>query len=373
MAANFHLKTIAGVLMSLCNDTHPVVHYWALRALSLVAESAGLSFSGFVTGALGMLAQSYLADTHNEEAMSLATSNLEVIFPTPVVLCQSIDAMINVLGPDLQDMTKARDLIFTLVSQFEAENNTSMLIESSRCLEHLSLYASGHMEFNLYVQRLQRDLSAGNDDLVNVAIDGLHNLMKRDAEEILRVAKPGLEDDLWLTLDRLPANDGMQKIIRNWLDQTGLSYTALWVQRLQSVLTKTRAKPEERPKRVETKETTAPELQDEEIAGFANAAGATRDDAGEDTPAGQELLKWQTRSFVMDCLSQLLAMVARELIPDQTIPAELALQQRVADIVRMAFSASTANVVELRVWGLKIVDQVLKVRSSVEALLIAQD
>jgi hypothetical protein len=38
----------------------------------------------------------------------------------------------------------------------------------------------------------------------------------------------------------------------------------------------------------------------------------------------------------------------------------MALQKRVADVIRMAFSASTSNVVELRVWGLKIIDAVLK-------------
>lgn len=63
----------------------------------------------------------------------------------------------------------------------------------------------------------------------------------------------------------------------------------------------------------------------------------------------------------MSCLSELLATVQEAILPDQTIPAELALQSKVGDIVRMAFSASTANVIELRVWGLKIIDQVLTV------------
>jgi hypothetical protein len=38
----------------------------------------------------------------------------------------------------------------------------------------------------------------------------------------------------------------------------------------------------------------------------------------------------------------------------------MALQQRIADVVRIAFSASTAGVVQLRIRGLKIIDQVLK-------------
>ncbi len=40
MAAGFHLKTIVGVLLSLCNDPHPTVHFWAMQALIKVADSA---------------------------------------------------------------------------------------------------------------------------------------------------------------------------------------------------------------------------------------------------------------------------------------------------------------------------------------------
>src|SRR5437868_2449563 len=41
MAAGYHLKNILGILMSLSNDPHPVVHFWALDSLSRVADSAG--------------------------------------------------------------------------------------------------------------------------------------------------------------------------------------------------------------------------------------------------------------------------------------------------------------------------------------------
>ena len=61
----------------------------------------------------------------------------------------------------------------------------------------------------------------------------------------------------------------------------------------------------------------------------------------------------------MSILSELLDLVAQAMLPDRTIPAETAIQSKVADVVRMAFTASTATVIELRIWGLKILDQVL--------------
>ncbi|KAJ6150994.1 hypothetical protein N7470_007588 [Penicillium chermesinum] len=356
MAAGLHLKTIVGVLMSLCNDPHPIVHFSALNGLDRVASSAGLTFSPFASSALGMLAQLYNADTHNEESAALATSNIEMLFLTPVIIGRCVDSLINVLGPDLQDVAKTRNLILTLLRQFQLEENPALVTESFKCLDHFSLYASSYVDFEGYVKRLQTELRAKNIFLRNVAIRGLSNLMKRDATSVVATASETLEDDIWLAFDDTPDNLALRNMIQEWLQQTALTEPDVWIQRCQNIMTKTRNKVELPP----TTAVQAADIHDDEVAGFASAAAAEgQGDATNETISGQELLKWQTRNFAMSCISDLLAMVQEAILPDQTIPAELALQSKVGDIVRMAFSASTANVIELRVWGLKILDQVL--------------
>lgn len=358
MAAGLHLKTIVGVLMSLCNDPHPVVHFWALGGLERVANSAGLTFSPFASGSLGMLAQLYNADTHNEEAAALATSNIEATYLTPVVISRCVDSLINVLGPDLQDIAKTRNLILTLLRQFQLEENPALVTESSKCLDHFSLYASNFVDFSGYVKRLQTELRASDPLMRDVAVRGLSNLMKRDASSVVRTASETLEDDIWLAFDDAPSSASLRSMVREWLQQTALTETELWIHRCHNVMTKTRNKVEAPPSTAA--QAAAADLPDDEVAGFASAvAGEGQAETGNEGVAGQELLKWQTRNFAMSCLSELLATVQEAILPDQTIPAELALQARVGDIVRMAFSASTANVIELRVWGLKIIDQVL--------------
>jgi hypothetical protein len=360
MAAGYHLKNILGILMSLGNDPHPVVHFWAIDSLSRVADSAGLSFSSYVTSTLGMLAQLYAADTHNDESASLASSNIEIDLPTPAVIARCIDSTINVLGPDLQDMAKARDMVMTLIGLFQTESDCLILIESLRCQEHVSLYAPGHMDFSSYVKQLQKSVESNSMQIRDMAIDGLHNLMRRNTEEVLRAAEPGLEDQLWHVLDRDSEHEVVRNIIRNWLHQTGLTDAAAWVQRCHSVLTKT--KKVEQQEQIEVKpKGGGTDLQDEEVAGFANASNATNADAGGAAQVSQELLKWQVRTFGMDCLSELVAMISKEATFREESPCVAALQHRVADVVRIAFSASTAGVVQLRIRGLKIIDQVLKV------------
>jgi HEAT repeat-containing protein 5 len=359
MAAGFHLKTILGILMSLCNDPHPIVHFWALEGLARVADSAGLTFSGYVSSTLGMIGQLYIADTHNEEGPSTVNSNLELDLSTTAVIARCVDSLVNVLGPDLQDMSKTRDLILTLVGQFQEESSTLVLRECLRCLEHLSLYAPGHVNFADYVVLLQKYLNLDTLVLRDIAIDGLYNLMKRNSEDVIRVAEPGFEDQLWLVLDSAPKHEGIRNVIRNWLRQSGLSNTARWVTRCQTVLAMTKSKATDVPA-VSAKASAMPDLQDEEVAGFAAASGTTTNDASAVTDQGRELLRWQTRAFAMNCLSDLFSIVIKNISSDGPNPAELALQQKVADIVRIAFSASTSSVVELRVWGLKIIDLVLK-------------
>ncbi|TAQ89250.1 hypothetical protein B7494_g2419 [Chlorociboria aeruginascens] len=358
MAAGFHLKAIFGILMSLCNDPHPTVHFWALEALARVADSAGLTFSGYVSSTLVMIGQLYVADTHNEEISSLISSNLELELSTTAVFTRCVDSLINVLGPDLQDLTKARELIFTLVGRFQEEKSTLVLGASLLCLEHLALYAPGQIVFADYVVLLQKDLSSEHSELRDIAIDGLYNLMKSNSEDVVKAADEGFEDQLWLALDSNPSHEGIRNVIRNWLQQSCLSETSRWLQRCQTVLTMTRPKSEETPVTM-VKTTGMPDLQDEEVAGFAAAASGTARDGNATPNSGQEPLRWQVRTFAMSCLSEIFIFIGKDALLDRASVAKLALQKGIADVIRMAFSASTSNVVELRVWGLKIIDSVL--------------
>ena len=363
MAAGLHLKTIYGILMSLANDPHPTVHFWAIEGLSRVGESAGLTFAGYVPSALGMLSQVYVSDSHNDEVATTGFSNLEIQMPTNLVIARCLDALINVLGPDLQDIAKARDMILTLIRQLEMEEDPLILVEGLRSLENFSLYASKHMDFANYVQNLQRDIGSPHDPLRNIAIDGLYNLVKRNANRVVEVASSTFNDDLWMALDESPQHDGIRNILWSWLEQTCRSDTILWLQRCQDILTKTLSRRDAQPQSAPVKSAVTIDLQDEEVAGFATEPGVNKSEGETAVVIGKEPLKWQVRTFALECLSYLLAAVEKDMFIDEPSASEAALQQRLSDVIRIAFSASTANVVELRVWGLRIIDQVLKVRT----------
>ncbi|KAL9602827.1 MAG: hypothetical protein Q9219_001522 [cf. Caloplaca sp. 3 TL-2023] len=376
MAAGLHLKTTHGVLMSLCGDPHPIVHYCAINALSQVAESAGLAFSGYVSSTLGLLAQAWSSDAHNEESAVLATSNSELEIPTPEAVAHGIRSMINVLGPDLQDASKARELITSLMNQFERDSSPSVQAEGLRCWEHMYLYDPGHIALSTYVKHLQRNLESPDGLLCSIAADGLYNLVRRDAQMAVRLAGEGFEEQVWLTLNDRPKLDALRNLVETWLGQTCLAEVEKWISRIQQILTKSVAKQvEEVPQ--SAKPGAEPDLQDEEVAGFAT--GEVKDQSAVAAPEpSQELLRWQVRVFALQCLSQLVTIIGRDKDLDNDSPATRVLQSKVGEVVRMAFHASTSPVVELRVGGLKLINQILIIFGSTpdpdfsEALLLEQ-
>lgn len=366
MAAGIHLKNIVGVLTSLANDPHPTVHFAAIDALSRVADSAGLAFSGYVSGTLGLLARLYVLDSHNEEAAMLSSSNVDTDLQTSASVARSVDSMINALGPDLQDMTKTRNLLLTLTYQFQLEKAASLSVESLRCLEHMSMYAPGQISFQPYVRQLQGRLLDDNEEVRNVALAGLFNAMRRDAEEVINVADSSLEKQLWFTMHQTYGRGLIQDIVRGWIEQSGISHLSTWIARIQKVLTTSIQVSKTEPKKpVETtaeNEDGEPPVQDEEVAGFNAASQAEKQDPDNVPDASPELLRWQARHEAMISLNSILSAVAKEAeAEDDTNVLDL-LQPRVADVVRIAFSASTASVVEIRIEGIKVIGKMLQVR-----------
>lgn len=366
MAAGIHLKNIIGVLTSLANDPHPTVHFAAIDALSRVADSAGLAFSAYVSSTLGLLAQLYILDSHNEEAFAVNSSNIDLDNPTCAVIARSVDSMVNALGPDLQDMTKTRNLLLTLTYQFQLEQSSSISIESLRCLEHMSMYVPGHISFQPYVRQLQSRLQDADSDIRSVALGGLFNAMRRDAEEVVRATDGTVQKQLWLIAHQAYGEGMIRRIIREWVEQSGITHLATWIARIQKVLTTSISKSTSEPAKLVPASTDAeegePPIQDEEVAGFNAVSKAEKEDPDNVPDATPELLRWQARFEAMICLNHILSAVSKKVESSDDTGALEALQPRVADVVRIAFSASTASVVDIRIEGIKVIGRMLEVR-----------
>jgi hypothetical protein len=69
MAAMSHIKTAVQVLHGLAADPHPLVHTWALQALYLTIESAGLMFGQFLNSTISLIVKLYMSESHEISAV----------------------------------------------------------------------------------------------------------------------------------------------------------------------------------------------------------------------------------------------------------------------------------------------------------------
>ncbi|KAK9459267.1 armadillo-type protein [Lipomyces oligophaga] len=352
MAASSHLKTITGILMSLCNDPHPVVHFWALKALASTMESAGLSFNSYSTSAIGMLCSLYLSDSHNPECTSVLSSNLEADFSTVRVIGHCVDALVGVLGPDLQEMRKNRELITLLIREISNESDPFAVVEAIKSYQHSILFAPQYFDQKEFCLNLTKYINSPIRDVRDAVIDGYYQLIRNDVNSVFACTGRALEGHIWLAFDMTPWHEGVKSIILTWLSQTGVSEAHLWVARCQAILTKlVRRKKKQsligHASNASKFNSNEPDLKDEEVASFA----ATEQDSGKSSAAdGGERFKWQTRVFALSCLKELLKMNSNSL--NNLVP-------KVGDIIRIAFSASTANVLEMRLIGVSLLDDIL--------------
>ncbi|KAK6349801.1 hypothetical protein TWF696_006075 [Orbilia brochopaga] len=357
MAANLHLKTILGILMSLANDPHPIVHFWSLDGMARTIDAAGLTFSGFVGSTLGMIAQVYVSDTHNEEVAAIVNGNLEDELFTTAVLARCCDSLVGVLGPDLMELTKPRELMLTLLGQFYSDPSVTVKVGALRAYEQFAIYASSALDLKEYISRLQILIKDTDLELQEVAVDGLYQLMKSDAQRIVEIADTGLTERLWELIDDRPHYDQVKNLFKNWVAQLTTLTAGDWVMSCQNVMVKLRSR--ETAALVEHKPQggSGIDLRDEEVAGFAASAQIDEGSGGASAASsGQELLRWQVRTFAIECLLDILATLGK-----MGDAGTATLLRYIADIIKMAFTASTANVIALRIAGLKVINQILKV------------
>ncbi|QRW26225.1 HEAT repeat protein [Rhizoctonia solani] len=362
LAAGPLLKTTVNVLMSLGNDPHPVVHYYSLKGLAQVIDAASLSYSPHIASTLGSLCTIYLRDTHDPAGGSAHTSNLAGDLPAYEVICQIIDALIGVLGPELQEPSRTQSLVLDLVHEFSEERDEGIAVEAIKCSQHVLMFASGFVDTPALVDRLRANLVSTRRPLKLAAINGLYQLVQKDALLMSKVGGDKLVEDLFGMLDDDPTIDGVRDVILSWLHQTVTLNPSAWIDLCQRIMARTTAS-----QQVATRTTVG--LRDEESEGLGAAMGLEGEAASESSILTS---RWRTQLFALQCLHDICNLIARSGRREHVdipfaklhgIPTNHLLITRVPDLIKMAFTASAAYVTEIRMEGLVVLKDVIQMFS----------
>lgn len=362
LAAGPLLKTTVNVLMSLSNDPHPVVHFWALNALARVINAASLAYAPFVSSTLGMLLKVYLLESHEREGGTLNNANISGDYPAYPVVCQIIDAAITVLGPDIQESPRTRTLVLNLVHEFSVEEDEGICVEAIKCIQHFLMFAPEHVDIPDLVNRFRGNLSSSRRPLKLATINALYQLVQKDALSMSKLGGDRLVEDLFGMLDDDSSVEGVRNVISSWLQQTVIHNPSAWIDLCQRIMSRTTAS-----QRVADAASRAGNLRDDE--GESLSMGMAQEGAG--NGRGHLTSRWRTQLFALQCLHNICNIVAasgrREHIDisfarSLGVPTSGLLVSRVPDLIKMAFTASTAYVTEIRLEGLIVLRDVIQVR-----------
>lgn len=353
MFANLQLKTVLGILVSLATDPHPTVHFWALEAMSITISSLGLSFATYSSTTLSTLSKLYLLESHGDEIPSNASSNLEVLYPSQQIIARCIHALIEILGPDLQENSRSQAIVTTLLQQFGFSDNYRTIVESIKSSQELMIFAPDMVDPKIFVAPLTKNLlTSYSTPLRATSIDGLYQLIKTHSVDVFSIAGNDLKYDIWLAYDYTPENKAIKNFIQRWLEQTATSEPLDWISRIQSVLFKPRKS--FKPVVSSTKQVVETNLADEEVEGFANA-NENGDKSGNAT--FDQPLKWQTRALAVEMLRELINLNFKDKDPAEITKSPLLF--KVGELIRIAFTASTSSVIELRLLGVQLLNDIL--------------
>lgn len=353
MAAGLHLRTVLGLLLSLATDPHPTVHFWALEALEKTITSAGLTFSSHVPSCLGVVSQLILSDLFDPEDVPTAMSNMATEVSTLASLIRAIDAIINILGPDLSSSKKSRNLICMLVKETEHEPDPMVATEAVRCTQHLTLFAPDSVDLRRFIRQLESNLNSSYPEIQQISCEAIYGLIRKDITAVFSNASPSFSDELWTLLN----GQGqifldIQDIIRSWVEQTALTDVKQWVEICLRFLT--HSGPQDPGTKSEVAGTDGVDFIDEA------AAFSTQQPAGAVIEGrSKAYLRWQAVSFALECLRKVVEMNLKYSSPveDPSHPVVV----RVGDLIKVAFTACTSTVIDIRLGGLKLLHDLIKV------------
>ncbi|XP_066585201.1 HEAT repeat-containing protein 5B isoform X2 [Prorops nasuta] len=382
MGSSQHLNTSVSILLALAQDnSSPVVQVWALHALSLIADSGGPMFRGYVEPTLSLtltlllnVPQSYI-DVHQ-------------------CIGKVLSAIITTIGPELQGNTStvcmARSSFLCACAIMQDHQDPLVQAEATGCLQQLHLFAPRHVNLSSLVPTLCRTLSSNHLLLRKAAISCLRQLAQREAKEVcehamtlanesrdtnvvegLIITETGLPGVLFSMLDTETDSKLIKDIhdtLTSMLQILAADNLSQWLSLCKDVLTiaSESSTPEEAS--VINTEDNAADNENAEAEGDDDQAEFHAEESSKQRPAITP--RWPTRVFAAQCVRRIVATCVHDKQAhfDLSLAKEMQLTKgkgdflvlHLSDLVRMAFIAATSDCDPLRLEGLKTLQEIIE-------------
>lgn len=380
MGSSQHLNTSVSILLALAQDgSSPVVQVWSLYALSLIADSGGLMFRGYV-----------------EPTLSLSIKLLLTVPQSYVDVYQCIGRVlaniITTMGPELQGNGSAsiatmRSSLLCACAIMQSHVDPLVQAEVTGCLQQLHLFAPRHVNLSALVLSVCRTLSSNYLVLRKAAVACLRQLAQREAREIcehaLQLAAderngivfgdtglPGLLFSMLDTETDAETSKNIHDTLNSMLHMLAADNLSQWLSMCKNVLTvanDTNALADEMGAMESLKLTDNDDDNDnEDDDDVADFHVEPEKDSGQSNVQP----RWPTRVFAAECVRRIIATCesANPIHFDLIQAKEMQMTKSRADylilhlseLIRMAFMAATSDSDPLRLEGLKTLQEIIE-------------
>jgi hypothetical protein len=379
IAIGAHLKTTVGILHSLSSDNHPLVHSWALYALWLTVESSGLMFGPFINSTISLLLKLLSSDAHEAASLQLNSAVDQTMIIFYPILGKLLHALLGAIGPELQCLTRIRDLCFSIFDEFKNETDSSVVVEAIQCIQQFITFAPKHVDTLTFIPYLQKQLhETGQQHLHSIrkaSVTCLYQLTRRDPQLVLNATNGvELEEQLFKLLD-MEADavvcDEIKDIQLNLLAAVALSHPSRWIDLCKNILGNSSLSPNS------SSSASAHQGQTYDDDDEGENRGPSSKQANQNSVVLSVRPRWRTQVFAVQCLRKLLSKTAVEANPEHrdlaiarqkaTLEANDFVVLRLSDLIKMAFNAATGTVTELQLEGLYLLQDILQVRKDIIA------
>ncbi|XP_017846517.1 HEAT repeat-containing protein 5B isoform X2 [Drosophila busckii] len=382
MGSSQHLNTSVSILLALAQDSaSPVVQVWSLYALAQIADSGGPMFRDYVEATLTL-------------ALKLLLSVPQAHVDVQQCVGRVVNALITTVGPELQgNNLSMRQSFLCAAALLQMHGDPLVQAEAIGCLQQLHLFACKSLQLETLVPTLVKMLGSNYFILRKAAVACLRQLAHREAKEVcelalsmspeqcaeLNITEYGLPGLLYAMLDTETDAEMLRNIhdtLNSMLQVLAADNLSNWLSLCKKVLTVAvegggGVLAEESTVEVKTNADHQQSAEDDDDEEEEYADDVTEYRAEEDTsthPAVQP--RWPTRVFAAQCVRRIIASceAANPLHFDLLQAKEQQLIKsrsgdylilHLAELIRMSFMAATSDSDQLRLEGLRTLQEII--------------
>lgn len=382
MGSSQHLNTSVSILLALAQDgSSPVVQVWSLYALSLIADSGGPMFRGYVEPTLSLLIKLLL---------TVPQSFVDI----HQCIGRVLSAIITTMGPELQGSTTTistmRSSLLCACAIMQSHYDPLVQAEATGCLQQLHLFAPRYVNLSSLVLSLCKTLSNNYLILRKAAVACLRQLAQREAKEITEICEhvnlasddpnsvvmgeTGLPGVLFGMLDTETDSEMIKNIhdtLNSMLQMLASDNLSQWLMLCKNVLTvATEANAGENDvlNAMDTLKVTDNDEENDDDDGDDDDVADFH--VGEkDSSHNAVQPRWPTRVFAAECVRKIITTcesanpIHFDLIQAKEMQMTKAradyLILHLSDLIRMAFMAATSDSDPLRLEGLKTLQEII--------------